>query len=102
MDPADMGTGIHVCFDSHVGSMHCASTWICEDVSMAVTHLVGAERYLLLVRSWYYFQTSILHVHIIDCHQESLMIDRSSVIVCAIDQPAHISRRERLAYVASI
>lgn len=68
---------------------------------LGCTHLVGPERDLLFVRPRDDFQTSILHIHVVYSHEEGLMVDRPSMIVCPTRQ-LDSTGDQRTTYVASI
>jgi hypothetical protein len=71
-----MGTGTQFCLASHSGSIH----W--GQVGGGVrTHPVGAERDLLLVRARDDLEAAVVHVHVVDGHEERLVLARAGVVV---------------------
>jgi hypothetical protein len=76
--PALHGTGSQVCLASQALSIHC-----CQLSERGATHLVVTQRYVLFMTPWNYFKAAILHIHVVDSHKESDMIDSTSMIIRA-------------------
>lgn len=81
--PALQGTGTHVWEASHFLSIHyheVLSTYVLSE-SMETYHII-AEWDALSMTPGHDFQTSVLHVHVVDGEQEGQVVDRSSMGVC--------------------
>ena len=89
--PLCMGRG------SKCGTLPIVSRCTMVGEVLRPTHLVGSKRDNHLVASRYHFQTPILHVHIVDGHEKSEVLDGASVVVCA-----SISRDRLETHFASI